>query len=182
MLADRIGIPQLRDMAGRSEQVVADVALADLERIADLLSDASGSDSGGEKALHVEAKFADHGQGFPEVECHVTGQLPLVCQRCLDTVEWDLDLKFRLAIVTSEADLERVTEKFDAVVADEHGFDLKDAITDEILSDLPLAPAHAELKDCVAVAEYLADVSDPAQGESEKVNRPFADLGNLLGG
>jgi len=177
MLADRIGIPQLRDMAGRSERVVADVALADLERIADLLSDSFVADK---RSLRVEAQFADHGQGFPEVECIVKGQLPLVCQRCLNTVEWDVDIAFRLAIVVSETDLERVTEKFDAVVAGEHGFDLKDAVTDEVLSDLPLAPAHTDQKDCAAVAGYLADGEDSGQSQDDELNQPFADLSELL--
>lgn len=179
MLADRIGIPQLRDMAGRSERVVADVALADLERIAELLSDSFVDD---ERSLSVEAKFVDHGQGFPEVECRVRGQLPLVCQRCLGSVEWEIDIDFRLAIVMNEADLERVTEKFDAVVADEHGFDLRAAITDEVLSDLPLAPMHDDPGGCTGVEKYMAESAAAAQPESEKVNRPFADLGSLLTG
>lgn len=178
MLADRIGIPQLREMAGRSERVVADVALADLERIAELLSDSFVPD---ERSLRVEARFADHGLGFPELECHVSGRLPLVCQRCLASVEWEIDMDFRLTIVTSEADLERVNEKFDAVVADEHGFDLRAAITDEVLSDLPLAPMHRHPGECADVEKYMAETVKTEQPDGGKVNRPFADLGNMLG-
>jgi len=178
MLFDRIGITQLRDMAGRSERVVADVALADLHRIADLLSNSVA----GDRVLTVVAQFGDHGHNFPEVDCHVTGELPLVCQRCLNTVEWNTDLKFRLAIVTSESDLDRVTEKFDAVVADEHGFDFGAAMTDEIIGALPLAPAHADRSECAVMTKYLAEDGAAEPSESEKTNRPFADLGNLLSG
>jgi len=185
MLADRIGIPQVRDLAGRSELLVADIALAELPRIADLLNTDvalvnTTADAELPKALHVEAQFADHGQGFPEVQCRVTGSLPLNCQRCLSLLQWDVQVDFTLAIVSTEAELLRVTERFDAVVADEHGFSLLDAVTDELLGSLPLAPMHAEATDCSAVQEYLSG-EEEASPDSGQINRPFAELASLVG-
>lgn len=186
MLADRIGIPQLRDMAGRSERVVADIELAELERIADLLNKESvdcESVNSGRYRLQVEAQFADHGRGFPELDCKVSGMLPLNCQRCLTLLDWEVALNFSLAIVATESDLQRVTERFDAVVADEHGFCLVEAVTDELLGSLPLAPAHTDRTQCAVVAEYMqvAAADDDGAAEKEQLNRPFANLASLVG-
>jgi len=181
MLADRIGITQLRDMAGRSERVVADIELAELERIADLLNKESADH--GCYRLQVEAQFADHGRGFPELVCKVSGTLPLNCQRCLTLLDWEVDLDFSLAIVATESDLERVAERFDAVVADEHGFSLADAVTDELLGSLPLAPTHIDREQCAVEAGYLqaAPADDGGAAEKEQLNRPFANLASLVG-
>jgi len=192
MLADRIGFPQLREMAGRSERVVADIELAELERIADLLNlgsadlslDSSSDARGGSYRLKLEAGFADHGRGFPELEGRITGKLPLNCQRCLNLLEWDVDCDFSLAILETEADLERVDDRFDAVVADEHGFCLVDTVTDELLSSLPFVPVHQQQSDCDAVDEYLQVARDEksAASGSEELNRPFAGLAGLVTG
>jgi len=187
MLADRIGFPQLRDMAGRSERVVADIELVELERIADLLNresvDLSADASGSSYRLKVEAVFADHGRGFPELEGRITGKLPLNCQRCLHLLEWDVDCSFSLAILETEADIDRVDDRFDAVVADEHGLCLADAVKDELLGSLPLAPVHEQQSDCEAVDEYIQVAEDekPTAVGNEKLNRPFAGLAALVG-
>ncbi len=179
MLADRIGIPQLREMAGRSERVVADIELSELKRIADLLNRESAD---GNYRLRIEAQFADHGRGYPELECHVSGRLPLDCQRCLGLLDWIVDLDFTLAIVESDAELDTVTDRFDAIVADEHGFSLAEAVTDEVLSSIPLAPMHTESSRCVTDSEYMHAklAANPAEGEPEQVNRPFANLDALV--
>ena len=52
MLVDHIGIPQLRDMAKRSEQVSGDVDIAGLTRLAETLF---SEDS--QKNSHIAAQF-----------------------------------------------------------------------------------------------------------------------------
>ncbi len=181
MLADRIGIPQVREMAGRSERVVAYIELSELERIADLFSRESAD---GGYRLRVEAQFADHGRGFPELECHVDGRLPLHCQRCLGLLDWNVELDFSLAIIQSDAELDTVTDKFDAIAAGEHGFSLTEVVTDEVLGSLPLAPMHADGKQCLADNDYIGAASDgddnQAEQKAEQVNRPFANLDSLV--
>jgi uncharacterized protein len=186
MLAERIGFPQLRDMAGRSERVVADIELAELERIADLLNPDSADLSAGNGSgyrLTVEAGFVDHGRGFPELEARITGKLPLNCQRCLHLLEWDVDCTFSLAILETEADLERVDDNFDTVLTDEHGFCLVDTVTDELLGSLPIAPVHQQRADCPVADEYMQTAGDESSAavSDTKLNRPFAGLAALVG-
>jgi uncharacterized protein len=126
----------------------------------------------------VSASFIDPEGGFPVIDCVVAGMLPLQCQRCLDRLEWPVDLQFRLTVVGTEADLEHVADRFDAVVAGEEGFCLADSVIDELLVALPLSPRHAD-RTCVAAGRVA--MAPAETGGMSDTNRPFAQLGALMG-
>ena len=157
MLVDHIGIPQLRDMAKRSEKVSGDVDIAGLTRLAETLFSEDN-----QKNSHIAAQFAvgSSMQGFPEISGTLSGKLALQCQRCLGLLEWPLELDFKLAVVESDEDTEDFAEPFDTVIAGEHGIRLADIVEDEVLSSLPLAPVHAHSHDWECRAYGPAFASD----------------------
>ena len=116
MLADHIGVPQLRDLASRSEQIVDKVDVRDMSRVGDLLHSAqdSGLDTASGK-LNIEIGFHGGMQGFPEISLKVSGKLAISCQRCLGLLEWPVDLGFHLVVVESDSDLDSIAEPYDAV-------------------------------------------------------------------
>ena len=185
MLADHIGIPQIRDMASRSEQIEGEIGLQDLPRLTSLLhpdTQTSGSH------LNVELGFQRGPYGFPEISGLASGSIDLSCQRCLGPLEWPLDLRFKLAIVESDEDTEEFAEPFDTVVAGEHGVALAATVEDELLGSLPLAPMHEDLADCCTtdiVGYNQTDLSAGNGSSSDQksdtdTNRPFAELAQLL--
>ena len=177
MLADYIGVPQLRDLAGRSEHVSETITTDSMPRLAGLLY---SSDAGSVKPLGIELRFAMGAEGFPEVNGHINGSVSIVCQRCLGQLNWPVDLDFRLIVVDREADSETVAEPFDAVVAGEHGIALGEVIEDELLGALPLAPVHETLEECEQnVGQHL--IKEDVGEEQEQLNTPFAGLADLLG-
>lgn len=179
MLADHIGVPQLRDLASRSEQIVDKVAVRDMSRVVDLLHAAHGGHPGNATGnLFVEIEFHGGMQGFPEIGMKVSGTLGISCQRCLGLLNWPVDLDFHLVVVESDSDLDNIAEPFDAVVAGEHGVQMVGVIEDELLASLPLAPVHEDAGDCdtdVSLRE-----SEDKKGQDDDVNRPFADLASLM--
>ena len=175
MLADHIGVPHLRDLASRSEQLRDSINLGEMSRLEDILY--SGSEQAG-KELDVELEFLGGVQGYPEISGHVKGTLEIICQRCLGSLNWPVDLDFQLIVVGSEEDCDEVAEPFDAVVAGDHGVQLVSIIEDELLSSLPLAPMHETGDTCLVDVEVVQEQAD-AQ-ESEETNKPFADLASLL--
>jgi len=193
MLPDRIGFLHIREMAGRSEHVGADLGLVENDRLGSLLSESFLRNPDAARHLRVDARFVERGHGFPELECSVTGFLPVDCQRCLTELDWPVELEFSLALVESEAALERIGDRFDAVVVGEQGFSLAESVTDEVLGSMPLAPMHAEPADCTGIEAFM-DIPDaaadgsgvPAGQESrgdepgEAKNRPFAELAALV--
>ena len=184
MLVDHIGIPQIRDMAKRSEEITDHVRLIELPRLQEILYSEEGAP---DSRIDVRIRFRSGAQGFPEISGNVSGLLRLRCQRCLGALDWPLNLEFRLAVLESDADIAEVAEPFDSLVAGEHGIKLAEVVEDEVLSSLPLAPVHEKIADCQDAElletkivceqdDFLAN-TDQAVG---KTNQPFAGLANML--
>jgi uncharacterized protein len=190
MLADHIGVPQLRDLASRSEQIVDKVDVRDMSRVARLLHSAQASGPEDSTArltdspdgiLDVEIAFhAGTGgtEGYPEIIFSLSGTLGICCQRCLGLLNRPLELDFRLVIVESGTDLDEIAETIDVVAAGEHGIELLKLIEDEILASLPFAPVHSGTDECTLETELLAVESQ--DDTAADVNRPFAGLDSLV--
>ncbi|TDJ46341.1 MAG: DUF177 domain-containing protein [Gammaproteobacteria bacterium] len=183
MLLAQIGIPQLRDMAKRSEEIADEIGLTELSRLASMQHP-----NGHNRKIDVRIRFRGGAQGFPEISGTISGLLELTCQRCLGALDWPLELDFQLAVVESEEDIEEVAEPFDTLMAGKHGVVFAEFIEDEVLSSLPLAPVHADVADC-ADAELLktkivhkkAGVRKAPDGEAMgEMNQPFAELAAML--
>ncbi len=185
MLTDHIGIPQLRDMANRSEQVSGEIGPNNLSRLASLLySDAD------QQRIEVQLSFHRGAQGFPEISGKVSGSVELRCQRCLGALVWPVDLEFRLLVVESENDVDEIAEPFDSVVAGEHGLDLLSLIEDEVLGSLPLAPMHEADAVCKTPdfsggdrtdKQVDADIASESKFEAD-THRPFSGLAAMFNG
>jgi uncharacterized protein len=185
MLTDYIGIPQLRELAGRAEQYVDAMGSGEMPRLAGILHPDFRSTDG---FVTVNVAVVTGAQGFPELRCHAQGLLKLTCQRCLGMMDWPLDLRFSLAVLDNEADAERFEDPFDTVLADVQGVRIADIVEDEILGSLPLAPRHdiddcdAEVAAAVSVPGNVITASEAAEAMAEgDVQRPFADLAAMLG-
>jgi len=184
MLVDHIGIPQLRDMAKRSEEVTGEIRLSELPRLAGMLYPEADTD---DRQIDVRIRVHSGVQGFPEISGTVSGLLELRCQRCLGALDWPLESVFQLAVVESDEDMEEVAEPFDTLMAGEHGIRCADVIEDEILSGLPLAPVHENIKDCTDAelleTKIVYEQDDLGTGTGETVsesNQPFAGLAAML--
>ena len=175
MLADHLGVPQLRDLASRSEKYLDKVPVIEMTRLADVLHPDSQLQN---TNLDLQIEFLGGMQGFPELSGHVGGSLDIMCQRCLGSLEWPVEIDFRLVVVGSEADFEEVAEPFDAVIAGEHGIRLSEIVEDELLGSLPLAPMHEKADSCELNENMDLVAEEPAGGE--EMNRPFGNLADLL--
>lgn len=186
MLADRIGMSKLRDMASKSERVVVDVSLQNLPRLAGLLyPDSAASD----QQIRMQFDIRRGTQGLPEINGSASGFVNLRCQRCLGLLEWPVELQFSLAVAESEAEIAKSPAPFDTVMPHDGGISLLELGEDELLASLPLAPMHENPATC--------EVPDPAGAErnagmkiddlqpakviaAEDLRRPFAGLAALL--
>jgi len=180
-----IGLPHLRGLAHRSEQVVGEFNLKDMARLQPLLLATEG---GASDCLDVRVRFHGGLEGFPEISGTVSGSLALRCQRCLGVLMWPLNLDFRLVVVESDNDMENIADPFDALVAGEDGIRLIEVVEDEILGSLPLAPAHADAADCngaapasfVVVGDSAVSSMPDAKAAVEETARPFEGLADML--
>ena len=137
--------------------------LSALERLHDLLAVVEG-----EVTFRLEGSKGARGEYL--LQLVVTGVIPLLCQRCLKAVPYDLDVDNLLELVPegaelSQDELEDDTRDF-LPVANE--LDVAEFVEDEILLALPVAPRHEKCG--------LPGAADAG----ERIN-PFAALSGLKG-
>lgn len=137
--------------------------LSGLGRLHDLLASREGGIS-----FRLEGYRGRQGESLLQLE--VSGELPLACQRCLETVPFDLEIDNLLQLVPegaelSQDELEDDTRDFLPVARE---LDVAELVEDEILLALPVAPRHERCG--------LPGSTDAA----DRVN-PFAALVGLKG-
>lgn len=101
-------------------------------------------------------------------------RLPMECQRCLQDMVWQGDMKGRWAL-SGSSDLEA-----DLLELEDGMLDLWQAVEDEVLLSLPMAPMHAH--DCAGGATEVAEGVDDTGVEAHvtETRRPFAGLDELI--
>lgn len=114
------------------------VAIADLARLRDLLSDDAGS-----VAYRISGQSRS---GRPALRLEIETTVRLICQYCLEAFERVIQVDTSLPLARDEAELERWERDdplLDALVADSAA-DVLTLVEDEILLSLPVAPRHAD--------------------------------------
>jgi uncharacterized protein len=170
MLPERIGSGQLAEMAAQGASGAARLRGSTMPRLADQLAREGGGDE-----LLLEADFRHGPEGLPEIRLRMTGNLGLICQRCLQRVDWPLAIDVSLTVIATERDAAELADPFDSVMLEEGELRLLTAAEDEILAALPLAPVHADASQCCNVS-----ATAPAPASGQPLNRPFAGLGAML--
>ncbi len=141
-----------------------------LKRLNELLMSDQGE-------LRVELKF-DRAGPIPFIEGHITTDLQLKCQRCMQAVPHNVDLRFKLGMVQNEAQMEKLPDEFEPYLIEDENNHLPDMLEDELLLALPLVAMHEF--DC---SDYLQTQDSEQQNKvekSEEKENPFSVLKDLL--
>jgi len=150
--------------ARESRVLEGTLAISSLERLQDLLADASGE----EVTFRIEGFKGARGQSMLHLKA--SGVLPLACQRCLEAIHFELDIDSLLELIPADAELSQEeldddTRDFLPVAGE---LDVAELVEDEVLLALPAAPRH----------ERCSLPGAPDAGE--RIN-PFAVLDGLKG-
>ncbi len=118
-----------------------EVSVSNLERLLPSLSSSDG-------ILKVQMDFRLDERRIRTLKGAISGDLELVCQRCLKGLGFPLDLKFRLGIVTSEAEIEKLPEGYEPLLVTGEPVKTVSVIEDEILLAIPAIPLHQGQPGC----------------------------------
>jgi len=127
--------------------------------------------------LDVELKF-DRAGPIPFIEGHITAELQLKCQRCMQAMPHAVDIRFKLGLVLNDEHIEKLPDEFEPYMLEDDNNHLPDLLEDELLLALPLVAMHEF--DC---SDYLQQQSSVHQNEVEKAEEkenPFSVLKDLL--
>lgn len=173
------------------------LAIASMPRLKPVLYDTQGD-------AEVELVFGIDEAGIVNVTGQVSTVVNLLCQRCMQPMQCDINEKISLAVVRTERQTDELPDHYEPLLIDEDGFaSLTSIIEDEIILAMPVSSLH-ELEQCPAkdkmdqysgqslsqnhgkdrVTESSTDGSQ-ATGEYKEVtkevkaNNPFAALAQL---
>jgi len=138
--------------------------LDDFPRLRDSLHASTGE-------LRYEVRGVPQERGRPALRLRLEGALQLVCQRCLEPLEFPLRLEVSLLLATTQAEIDAepfAAEAPERIVAGRE-MPVHDLIEDELLLAIPVVPRHER---CTARR---------AGGDSGKPS-PFEALRGLVGG
>lgn len=118
------------------------VPVRELARLLPSLSSAEG-------VLTVNLEFRLDERRIRTLKGTIGGSVNLVCQRCLKTLVFPLDLSFSLGIVTNEADIDRLPEGYEPLLVSGAPLRTVEVVEDEVLLSLPAFPLHEGEQTCV---------------------------------
>jgi uncharacterized protein len=158
-------------LADRQADVAFEIPLDQMPRVRAQLAGSGGKVRG-------SARFRREA-GFRVAELEWTGTAMLVCQRCLEPMQWPVGGTARVALVVAEHEADHVPPELETVHTPENRVRVRDLVEEELLLALPLAPLHAELSECTGQQNPGTEPETSGAPEHE-TQRPFERLGELL--
>jgi len=146
-----------------------EIALSELKRLGELLHPVGETADLGKVMLDFE--FSRNEFDVPMIAGHLQTRLGLECQRCLQPLEFPLELDFRLMIDASEELLRNSSE--DTLYSVDGFVDIVEIVEDELILALPLVAMHEDTS-CNENWQASGSISDSAAKEN-----PFAVLQQL---
>ncbi len=139
--------------AGRSFR--GEVPVSELMRLRPSLTSADG-------CLKVELEFRLDERRVRTLSGCIEGSVDLVCQRCLESLMFPLDVEFKLGIISADEEINRLPDGYEPLLVTGEPLRTLDVIEDEVLLAVPVIPLHEGVDSC----------------ESGYVNQPMADKEN----
>lgn len=103
--------------------------------------------------------------GNARIELTVDGSVRLVCQRCLDSLEWPVAIANVLELAHSVAEIETADDDIDRILVSK-AMEVAAIVEDEVILALPMVPMHEHC-------------SAPAEEHGSDRQSPFAALAGL---
>jgi len=145
-------------------------ALAKMKRLTALLANTAGT-------VETQLDFGRDAQGIRFVRGSIKTELPLTCQRCLETVYYPVEHNLSLGMIISEEQADRLPEGYEPLVIDSQTLSLTALVEDELLLALPIVALHTDNECSAGIA--TGDSSE-LEAAAEKPH-PFAALAELKG-
>jgi len=153
---------------GRELNGVCDIA--SLTRIVDLLTNKEGT-------LTVELTFYKNEFLLPSLKGCVSGNLELICQRCLETMLLPVEASISLVFVSSDDKAQKLQEGYEAYLVEDSRILLNDLIEDEVLLSFPQLVMHDACEPYKPLIEATPEMISQTVLEEKEI--PFAVLQNL---
>lgn len=155
--------------AERGKRLLGKVKINELSRLSEILLDDSGE-------IEIDFLFDKEGR-VPFIEGEIKASLIAECQSCLKQVVLPIDKHFKLGLVTSEQQADRLASDYEPMFLQDEKVSLNELVEDELLLALPDFPKHPEI--CVEREEFKTATIETVNDEQMDSNNPFSVLAKL---
>ena len=125
-----------------------------------------------------EMSFAYDQQGLVTIDMKVSAELPLQCQRSLQTYIESVQRNSLLVVIENVAEQDTVPESYEPVLVEERRLALADLVEEELLLAVPQVPRSPHSEEIELSTDGAVEASS---GENEEpTHRPFEGLAGLM--
>lgn len=156
-------VPEYVDVRKAIDQhlrVEATLPVSVLPRFVDYLSDSDGS-------VEVRLRFSRGESGRRIISGEIDSRVNVVCQRCLDVAQEDVQDQFCLAVVKSEEAAKELPAEIDPWISEDGKIALRELIEEQLILSMPIVSYHPE-----GQCEVQAGGDRSLTGAEEADNRP----------
>lgn len=143
--------------------------VGEMERLSEIVCDKDG-------VVSFNLSFGKDAEGIRLIQGNVRSAIKVICQRCLEPLVLDLDLKVKLSPVLSAEAARQLPEEYDPLLLLTEVIPLITIIEDEILVNIPSFPKHEKQKCSVKLDDLLEKKTKKQQND----DNPFKVLENLI--
>lgn len=153
--------------AERGKRLLGKIKINELSRLSDILLDSSGE-------IEIDFSFDKEGR-VPVIVGEIKANLIAECQSCLKQVVLPVDKHFKLGMVLSDEQADRLAGDCEPLFLQDEKISLNELVEDELLLALPDFPKHPEV--CIEREEIVTASNDEQQQMDS--NNPFSVLAKL---
>ncbi len=151
----------------RGKRLSGAIKLSELNRLSSQLLDNSGE-------VEVDLSFDKEGK-LSTIQGVINANLMLECQSCLKQVVFKIDRNFKLGLVTTLEQADRLVSDTEPFMLQDKKILLSELVEDELLLALPDFPKHEY--DCVD--RNGLSKNNEIENEQKELNNPFSVLEKL---
>ena len=149
------------------------MTLNQMKRLSPLLVSSS------KEELTLSLVFDKDSNGVHFLSGAIKGTLKLLCQRCLEQMDFTINVDLLIAFLASEFDGEKLGGEYDPYIVTDTPIMLSDIIEDELLLTLPTIPKHENTQCSERLSQLTHTKSDTVLTEDDKETNPFSVLKDL---
>ncbi len=158
-----------RKIFAQRANICGTIPVSRFERFCELLASPSGD-------LKVWLQFSLDDRHRRIVQGAVETHVNVVCQRCLEKTDIQLKESFKLGIVETEAQIERLPEDVDPWLTTEAKLVIADILEEQLILAMPIVSYHENACSPVVTSANRDKVQEKASNIDNQGGNPFAVL------
>ena len=155
----------------RQGNIAGFVPLEKLDRFRGLLASKQGS-------VFVELDFSTDDSGQRIISGHISANVVVICQRCLEPLGIALEDDIRLALLKDETKISSLDVELDPWICPDNKLDLASLVEEQLMLCIPIVSYH-EAADCNREMGYATERGKPTASGKNGVMSPFSVLKSL---